>query len=135
MILPTITAISQESIKSVPKEYRDASYSLGATRWETIKKCIIPIALPGILTGIILGIMRAMGETMAIVMLIGNSAKIPSSILDSGYAMTSKILNDIGYHIIVDDARAALFGIAAILFIIEIFFIGFIKIITRKRVL
>jgi phosphate transport system permease protein len=134
MVLPTITVLSEEAIRSVPREYKEASYALGATRWDTILKTILPVAFPGMLTAIVLGMMRAMGETMAVVMLLGNSPKIPSSIMDTGYAMTSKILNDIGYYIAVDEARSALFGIAAVLFIIEAFFVYIIRIFGKRAV-
>lgn len=120
MILPTIVALSQEAMHSVPRDYREASLALGATKWETIKKVVIPASFAGILTAIILGMMRAVGETMAVVMLIGNSPHVPGSVLDTGYAMTSKILNDIGYYIVDYEPRSALFGIAAVLFCIEI---------------
>lgn len=124
MILPTIVALSEDAIRSVPQEYREASFSVGATHWETIRKVVIPAASGGIMGSVILGTMRAMGETMAIVMLMGNTQKIPTSILDTGYAMTSKILNEIGYYVAVDEARSALFGIAAVLFAIEIVFVA-----------
>lgn len=133
MILPTITIITQESIRSVPKELREASFALGSTKWETIKKLLIPTASSGILTAIILGIMRAMGETMAIVMLLGNSPKVPSTIFDHGYAMTSKILNDIGHYVSMDDPRSALFAVAAVLFMIEILFVASIRLVSRKN--
>lgn len=72
MILPTVTSISEDSIRAVPYYYREASYALGATQWETIRKVVLPAASSGILSSIVLGMMRAMGETMAIVMLFGN---------------------------------------------------------------
>lgn len=134
MVLPTITVLSEEAIRSVPREYNEASYALGATRWDTILKVMLPVAFPGVLTAIVLGVMRAMGETMAVVMLLGNSPKIPSSIMDTGYAMTSKILNDIGYYIAVDEARSALFGIAAVLFIMEAFFVYIIRLFGKRAV-
>ncbi len=134
MVLPTITVLSEEAIRSVPREYKEASYALGATRWDTILKVMLPVAFPGVLTAIVLGVMRAMGETMAVVMLLGNSPKIPSSIMDTGYAMTSKILNDIGYYIAVDEARSALFGIAAVLFIMEAFFVYIIRLFGKRAV-
>jgi phosphate transport system permease protein len=124
MILPTIVALSEDAIRSVPQEYRHASFAMGATHWETVRKVVIPAASGGIMGSVILGTMRAMGETMAIVMLMGNAQKIPTSILDTGYAMTSKILNEIGYYVAVDEARSALFGIAAVLFAIEIVFVA-----------
>ncbi len=131
MILPTIAVLSEEALRSVPREYRNASLALGATRFETLRRLIIPVALSGIMTAFILGMMRAMGETMAIVMLMGNFKKIPTSILDVGYAMTSKILNDIGENLMYPDNRSALLGIAAVLFLIEILFIGLTRIIGR----
>ncbi len=124
MILPTIIALSEDAMRAVPFEYKEASFALGATHWETIRKVVLPTASGGILAATILGMMRAMGETMAIVMLLGNCAHIPSSVLDTGYAMTSKILNDIGYYVAMDEPRSALFGIAAVLFAIEIIFVA-----------
>jgi phosphate transport system permease protein len=124
MILPTIIALSEDAMRAVPFEYKEASFALGATHWETIRKVVLPTASGGILAATILGMMRAMGETMAIVMLLGNSAHIPSSVLDTGYAMTSKILNDIGYYCAMDEPRSALFGIAAVLFAMEILFVA-----------
>lgn len=124
MILPTITAFSEDAISSVPNDYKEASYALGATHWETISKVILPAASAGIIAAVILGMMRAMGETMAIVMLLGNSFNIPSSIFDTGYAMTSKILNDAGFYIEQATPRSALFGIAAVLFTMEMVFVA-----------
>lgn len=132
MILPTITALTRDSIHAVPNDLREASLALGATRWETIKKVVLPVAFPGILTGSILGMMRAMGETMAIVMLMGNYAKIPTSIFDGGTAMTSKILLDISHWIIFDEPKSALFAIAAMLFALEIVLVGIVRIISVR---
>ena len=119
MIAPTIIAISEESIRSVPQEYREASYAIGATKWETVVKVVLPSSLTGIVTGVILGMMRAMGETMAVIMLMGNNPQIPTSILDKGYAITSKILCDAEAHIVVDEYRSAIFALAATLFMME----------------
>jgi phosphate transport system permease protein len=124
MVLPTITTITEDSIRSVPYSYREASFAMGATHWQTIRKVVLPAASKGVLLGTVLGMMRAMGETMAIVMLLGNSNHIPESLLDTGYAMTSKILNDIGYYVSQEGPRSALFGIAAVLFLLEIIFVG-----------
>ncbi|MCK9579241.1 MAG: phosphate ABC transporter permease subunit PstC [Methanoregula sp.] len=132
MILPTIVAISQESIRSIPDSYREASLALGATKWQTIKKVVIPAALSGIVTACILGMMRAMGETMAVVMVMGNSQHIPTSILDTGYAMTSKILSDIGYYFAQPEPRAALFGIAVVLFLMEMGFVAVARAISAS---
>ncbi len=123
MILPTITSLSEDAIRSVKHEYREASLALGSTQWETIRHVVLPAASGGILSSIVLGMMRAMGETMAIVMLFGNMKIMPSSFFSYGYAMTSKILNDIGFHIAEPEPRSALFAIAAVLFLLEIVFV------------
>jgi phosphate transport system permease protein len=130
MVLPTIAAVSQESIRSIPDSYREASLAVGATKWQTIKKVVIPAALPGIVTGVVLGMMRAMGETMAVVMVIGCSQHIPVSIFDTGFAMTSKIFCDIGYYFAQPEPRSALFGIAVVLFLIEMGFVGIVRAIS-----
>jgi len=132
MVLPTMTVISEETIRSIPRELRDGSIALGATRWETVKKLLIPLSMTGITTAFILSMMRAMGETMAIVMLTGSVQKIPTSILDMGEVMTTKLVTDIGYYLAFTEPRSALFGIAAVLFIMEFMLIAVIKAISRR---
>ncbi|MDW7733110.1 MAG: phosphate ABC transporter permease subunit PstC [Methanolobus sp.] len=132
MILPTIISISEDSMRSVKREYREASFALGATHWETISKVVLPSASKGILAAVVLGMMRAMGETMAIVMLFGNANKIPNTFFSSGYAMTSKILNDIGFYVAQEESRSALFAIAAVLFAAEILFVGVARVIGGR---
>jgi phosphate transport system permease protein len=132
MILPTIIVLSQDAIRSVPHEYREASLALGATRWETIKNVIIPVASAGIVTSIVLAMMRAMGETMAVVMLLGNIPQIPATIFDSGYVMTSKILLDIGYRMAEPEARSALFGIGVVIFVMEFFAVALVRLIALQ---
>lgn len=133
MILPTIVALAHESIRSVPNEYREAAFALGSTKWESIKKVVIPASRTGIATGVILGLMRAMGETMAVVMLIGGNDKMPRSILGSGSAMTTKILNDIGFFCMYPEPLSALFGIAAVLFVMEMGFVLLVRFITAQK--
>jgi len=87
MILPTIIRTSEEAIKAVPKNFRIVSYSLGATKWETTTKVVLPSAAPGILTGIMLSIGRAMGETAAVIFTMGSSLRLPTSLFDSGRTM------------------------------------------------
>ena len=83
MILPTIIRTTEEAIKAVPVSYREVSYSLGATRWQTVYKVILPNALPGILTGIMLGVGRSLGETAAVIFTAGSSLRMPASVFDS----------------------------------------------------
>lgn len=80
MILPTIIRTSEEAIRSVPRVYRDVSFSLGATRWQTVTKAVLPTALPGIATGVILGVGRSVGETAAVILTAGSSLQVPTSI-------------------------------------------------------
>lgn len=88
MILPTIIRTSEEAIKAVPHSYREVSLSLGATKWETVKKVVLPNALPGIVTGIILGVGRSIGETAAVIFTAGSSLRLPTSLFDSVRTMS-----------------------------------------------
>ncbi|GBF33241.1 phosphate transport system permease protein PstA [Desulfocucumis palustris] len=88
MILPTIIRTTEEAIKTVPKIYREGSLALGATKWQTICRIVLPTALPGIFTGIILSIGRVVGETAAILLTAGNSLNIPTSVMDPGRSLS-----------------------------------------------
>jgi len=132
MILPTIVALSREAMRGVPTELREGSTALGATRWETIRHLVIPASFSGTITGVIMGTMRAMGETMAVVMLIGNVSSTPTSFLSMGEPLTAKILLDIENYLTDPVASSALFALAAILLIMEIAFIAAIHIITDR---
>ncbi len=132
MILPTIIALSTEAMRSVPAEQREASAALGATDWETIRDLILPSAVPGITTGVILGTMRAMGETMAVVMLAGGAYGVPTSVLDSVLPLTAKILIDLENYIAEPEPRSALFALGVLLMAVEIGFVLAIHIITDK---
>lgn len=118
MILPTIISLSHDALRTVPNEYREASFGLGATNWQTIKSVIFPAALPGIVTGIILGMGRAIGETLAVIMVAGNVVEIPGSLLDPVRTLTSNIALEMGYATGVH--YNALFATAVILFILII---------------
>ena len=88
MLLPTIIRTSEEAIKAVPDSYREGSLALGATKWTTIRKVVIPAALPGIVTGLVLGVGRAIGETAAVWLTVGGAPRLPISIMDSARPMT-----------------------------------------------
>jgi phosphate transport system permease protein len=118
MILPTIISVSEDALRSIPSEYKEASLALGATHWQTIKNVIFPAAVPGVITGIILGMGRAIGETLAVIMVAGNVAQFPSSILDPVRSLTSNIALEMGYATGIH--YSALFGTAIVLFIIII---------------
>jgi phosphate transport system permease protein len=132
MILPTVIALSQESLRAVPAAYREGSFALGATRWETIKNVVVPAGASGIVTSIVLGAMRAMGETMAVVMLIGGVMHVPTSILDQGNTITSKILSDSSYYLMFPETRSAIFAMAIVLFAMEIGFVALIRLLSKR---
>jgi phosphate transport system permease protein len=96
MVFPIIISVSVEVIQSVPYEARESSLSLGATHWQTIKSVVLREALPGIVAAIILGFSRAFGETMAVLMVVGNVVQVPHSILDEAYPLTALIANNYG---------------------------------------
>lgn len=126
MILPTVVSISYDAIRSVPRVYREGMYSLGATRWQTISMVIFPAARSGILASIILGMGRAVGETMAVIMVAGNATLIPGSPLDPVRTLTSNIALEMGYA--AGDHRTALFATGIVLFII----IAILNLIARR---
>lgn len=115
MILPTIINISESALKSVPKEYKEGSLSLGSSHWQAISKVILPAARSGIITSVILGMGRAIGETMAIIMITGNSTLIPNSILSPVRTLTGNIGIEMGYA--SGDHQKALFATGIVLFI------------------
>ena len=116
MIVPYAASLSAEFIKMVPKDLKEGAYSLGATRWEVVSKVVFPVAGSGIFSSYILAIGRALGETMTVTMLIGNTNNIPDSITSTGNSMASIIANQFGE---ADDLRlSSLIAIGLILFLI-----------------
>jgi phosphate transport system permease protein len=119
MILPFISAVTREVLLAVPRSQRDAALALGATRWEMIRDAVIPYARSGIIGGIILGLGRALGETMAVTMLIGNRAEISASLFAPGYTMASLIANE--FTEATSDAHlSALMAVGAVLFAVTL---------------
>lgn len=94
MVIPFITAVSQAILRAIPKASRDGSYALGATRWETISRVVMPYARSGIIGAVILGLGRALGETMAVTMVIGNNPDFSPALFSPGYTMASIIANE-----------------------------------------
>ena len=114
MILPTIINISENAISAVPNEYREASYGLGSTKIQTIFKVVIPAAKSGIASGVVLGVGRAIGEAMAIILVAGNSANMPS-LFSSVKFLTTGVVAEFAYSSGLH--REALFGIGLVLFV------------------
>ncbi|RTE11570.1 phosphate ABC transporter permease subunit PstC [Paenibacillus whitsoniae] len=132
MILPTILSISEDAIRSLPSRLEEASLALGATRWQTMWRVLLPAARPGILTGIILGMGRAIGETMAVFMVIGNSPQMPKSLLDSTTVLTTAIVKDMGNTSYGSTWNNALYLMALLLLIISLVLILVIRIVAKR---
>ncbi|MGA2640290.1 MAG: phosphate ABC transporter permease subunit PstC [Spirochaetia bacterium] len=121
MALPTIISVAEDALDSVPKAYRDAGLAMGATRWQTIWRVVVPAARSGILTAVMLGMGRAIGETMAVMMVTGNAAVMPrslASILEPVRTMTATIAAEMGEVARGSTHYHALFGIGIILFVL-----------------
>ncbi len=118
MVLPTILSISEDAMSSVPREYKEASLALGATRWRTIRSVTIPAAASGISIGIILGFGRAIGETIAVMMVCGGSPIIPISIFSPVRTMPQTIAAEMGEAVFGSVHYNALFALGIVLFII-----------------
>lgn len=122
MIIQLMINIFGEIFASVPKEYREASLSVGATQWQTIKFVIIRKASPGIIAAVVLAISRAFGETIAVLMVCGNIPVAPNSIFDSGYPLPALIANNYGEMLSMPNYESALMLSALILFVIILLF-------------
>ncbi len=133
MILPTVISISEDAIRSVPKSLEEASLALGATRWQTIWRVIIPAAIPGILASIILAMARAVGETMAVQMLIGNTPQIPLSLMTPTSTLPSEIVVEMGNTPFGSTWNNALFLMALVLLVISLLMILAVRHIARKN--
>ncbi|MBE6070921.1 MAG: phosphate ABC transporter permease subunit PstC [Clostridium butyricum] len=132
MILPTIATLSIDAIKTIPQSHIEGSYGLGATRWQTISRVIVPGAKSGILTGVVLGIARAFGEALAVQMVIGNTVKIPDGMLSSMSTLTSIITMDMANTVSGTAWNDALWTLALILLIISFIFILIVRRIEKR---
>jgi len=122
MAVPTISSISEDALYAVPNEFKEASYALGATKFETIGRIIIPAALSGISTAVILGMARAIGETMVVLMVAGGAAAIPESIFDSVRPMPASIAAEMGEAPFRSGHYHALFATGIVLFLMTLAF-------------
>lgn len=122
MAIPTITSVSEDAISAVPKSFKEASYALGANRWETAFKITVPSAAGGISTAVILGMGRAVGETMTVLMVAGGAAVIPHSFFEPVRTMTATIAAEMGETVVGGEHFHALFAIAIVLFLMTLTF-------------
>jgi phosphate ABC transporter permease protein PstC len=128
MILPTMVSISYDTLRAVPEAYREGMLAVGANRWQTVTSVVLPAARSGILAAGILSMGRAVGETMAVIMVAGNATIIPTSLLDPVRTLTSNIALEMGYAAGLH--RQALFATGVVLFVI----IGALNVVARSFV-
>jgi len=122
MVCPIIISISEEVLRAVPQQIREASMALGATKWQTVKHAVTRSAFPGIVAAIMLGFGRAFGETMAVLMVVGNVARVPSSLFDAAYPLPALIANNYGEMMSIPLYDSALMLAALILLLVVLVF-------------
>ncbi|MFC5405425.1 phosphate ABC transporter permease subunit PstC [Cohnella soli] len=127
MILPTITTIATDALSALPKGLKEGSFALGATRWQTIYRIVLPTTLPALMTGIVLGIARAFGEALAVQMVIGNAPHIPRSLFESASTLTSAITLSMGNTAMGSLANNALWSLALILMLMTFIFVFIVR--------
>ena len=131
MIMPTIISISEDALRALPRTLKEGALSLGATHWQAIWRVLVPASRSGIVASIILGMGRAIGETMAMIMILGNAVKVPESIISSARTLTTNIGIEMGYA--TGDHRQALFATGVILFFIIMGLNSMALAVSRKR--
>lgn len=132
MILPTIVSMTVDSLKGVPKFYRQASLALGATKWQTIWKVVLRAATPGILTAVVFGMARAFGEALAVQMVIGNAALMPQNLTSPASTLTSVLTAGMGNTVMGSLQNDALWSLALVLLVMSLFFNLVVHMIGRK---
>lgn len=132
MAMPTVISISEDAIIGVPKTFKEAAFGLGATRWQTLWRIVLPSASSGIIAAVMLGIGRVIGETMVVMMVTGNSPIIPTSLLQPLRTLTATIAGEMGETVSGSEHYFALFAVGLILFIIT-FIINFIADVCLRR--
>jgi phosphate transport system permease protein len=133
MVLPTIISVTEDTLRGLPEALEEASYALGATRWQTIRNVLLPAASPGILTAVILAMGRAIGETMAVQMVIGNTPLLPRSLASPTSVLTSEIVMEMGNTQFGTTWNNALFLMALLLLVISLALIILIRLVTARR--
>ncbi len=132
MILPTVTSLATDAIAAVPDSYRDGSYGLGCTRWQTILHVVLPSAMPGIVTAVIMGMTRAFGEALAVQMVIGNAAQMPTGLFTPASTLTSVLTMGMGNEAMGTVYNDVLWSLAMVLLLMSLVFILIVHLIGRK---
>lgn len=132
MVLPTITSLTVDALKAVPKHFRQASAALGATHWQTIYKVVLRVATPRILTAIIFGMERAFGEALAVQMVIGNAVLMPYNLVSPSATLTSQLTSQMGNTVMGTLPNNALWSLALLLLIMSLVFNFLVRLVGKK---
>lgn len=132
MVLPTITSLTVDALKAVPKQFRQASFALGATKWQTIHKVTLKVATPRILTAVIFGMARAFGEALAVQMVIGNAVLMPANLISPSATLTSQLTSQMGNTVMETLPNNALWSLALLLLIMSLVFNFLVRLVGRK---
>lgn len=133
MILPTITSVAADALASLPQNLKESSFALGATRWQTISRVILPTTLPAIMTGVVLGMARAFGEALAVQMVIGNAPFVPRSLFESASTLTSVITLSMGNTTMGSPQNNALWSMALVLMLMTFIFVLLVRMLERRN--
>jgi phosphate transport system permease protein len=133
MAMPTIVSIMEDALTAVPRSYREGALALGATRWQTIWRVLLPAASSGMLAAVMLGIGRVIGETMAVMMITGNAARIPTGLMQPVRTMTATIAAEMGEAVQGSEHYFALFAIGIVLFCITFVINVTASVFVRRR--
>lgn len=132
MVLPTITSLTVDALKAVPKHFRQASAALGATHWQTIHKVVLKVATPRILTAIIFGMARAFGEALAVQMVIGNAVLMPANLISPSATLTSQLTSQMGNTVMGTLPNNALWSLALLLLIMSLVFNTLVRFVGKR---
>jgi phosphate transport system permease protein len=132
MILPTITSIATDALSALPPGLKEGSYALGATRWQTLSRTVLPTTMPSLLTGVVLGMARAFGEALAVQMVIGNAPHIPRSLFESTSTLTSVITLSMGNTVMGTTQNNVLWTLALILMLMTFVFVFIVRWLERR---
>ncbi|CCQ93609.1 phosphate ABC transporter (permease) [[Clostridium] ultunense Esp] len=133
MILPTITSISVDTLRAVPREMKEGSYALGATRWQTIYRILFRASIPGFITAVVFGMARAFGEALAVQMVLGNAPLIPKDLVSPASTITSIITINMGHTVSGSAENNVLWSLALLLLAMSALFIFVIRMIAKRR--
>ncbi|MFP4975886.1 phosphate ABC transporter permease subunit PstC [Paenibacillus sp. CN-4] len=133
MILPTITSVAADALAALPQNLKESSFALGATRWQTIARVILPTTFPAIMTGVVLGMARAFGEALAVQMVIGNAPFVPRSLFESASTLTSVITLSMGNTTMNSPHNNALWSMALVLMLMTFLFVFLVRLLERRN--